>query len=1340
MALAAGFASMPALAQVQGGTAIHGTISVQQQGSVQTVTTTNGAGTNHSAANWLSFNVPGGTTTHFAQPNAASTSINRVIGSDPSAIFGTLSSNGRLVLVNPNGITVGAGAVVDTAGFIASTVGMSELDAIAGRLRFDGAGAGPLRVDGHVLARQGDVVLIGSKVETGAQALIESPNGATILAAGQKVEVTGRGLEGIFFEVQAPTDQVVNLGTLRGDAVGVFAGTLKHSGLVQAQAVSTEGGKVVLRALDQAVVAGRIEARGANGAGGQVDVLGDKVGLVAGAVVDTSNTHGGGQIRVGGDYQGKNADVKNASVTYVDRDARLLANATENGDGGKVIVWADDTTRMFGRIEANGGADGGNGGFVETSGKRFLDIEGSQVQARAPKGENGTWLLDPSDIRIVAEVPVSSPAPVELSGGPDFTAAPDNSFSYLTVATLNAALNDNANVVVMTDGGTGSGAGDIVFTGGADLNIAVTGSSSTLELKAHNKIRFENGTTTRFQALGAPGSHLDVKMYSGAGVFTENGATVELSASDNANGVLATVMGGKTWENQGNLVLNLNAQLKLKDGAMAATFTNKPTGSVSGAMGPSGGVFDGAFANHGQVNLTQGRFQVDSLVVSGGSDFKFDGQRFSSGTTTVGAYYAHASSFDVRTTDGDIAIDGDIYVNGLARLRAEGGALGVAGGITAGSAQLHGANGVDFAYINTAGDSSRANGGVVVITSGGSVTGDWIDTTASTSLGSGSGGAVSITAAGNVEVYDIWARGGTAYSGVAGSGGNVSISAGGSVSASNISTYGGSGSGSGTAGGSGGSVSIQAGGGVTLFSTEGGGSISTSGGSADYAEGGTGGAGGNAGNVTIVAGGPVSMDGSIDAAGGSGGGGDLGGGSGGQGGNVSIQSTGPVVIQGSYYGAIDTSGGGGGWAGSAGNGGTGGHAGSVSISADGASSLGAAIYAEGGYGGSGGTGGLGGNGGAAGNVNLTLASGASMTMPGVHAAGGIGGDGDAGKGANGAGGTFTSTGGTIRVAASYDTPSTSASSGEDTTSMDIDANWINSSNVVLDPGAWVRVNGNLTNSGTLDLGSASLLSLGSYDDASDVFTPGGGMTLVNTSSGVLQGFGHVQGNVDNAGTIRPGGAGVIGRLTILGNLVQQATGRLEFDVAANSPYIPGQTYDQLRVQGNLALGGQVFVNAVPAVSPTAAPVITPPSPPPTPTPTYSLAAAIDETSTTSTTPTPTPIVQGSSEPTATYELIHADSVSGSAFSLISGPADTLALSRLRVGDSLQELPGVTASDLMAQIAKMLPGVSVATIQQVLVESFNNSISSDDKPEDEDGEGNSNRDDVVVTDNSCKPAS
>ncbi|MBK7006599.1 MAG: filamentous hemagglutinin N-terminal domain-containing protein [Burkholderiales bacterium] len=357
-------AALPVRANPQGGVAIHGqaTFDATQPNQLR-VTTQNGAGTNHSAINWQSFSIPAGHSTQIVQPNAASTSINRVVTNTPSVLFGTLQSNGQVVLVNQAGIAVGAGAVVDTAGFTASAVGMTAADAIGGRLRFAGDGFtgangvnGALSVQGNIIARGGDVVLIAPSVEVAQSAVVQAQGGSVVLAAGQSVEVTGRGLEGITLQVQAPSDQALNLGSLKGDAVGIFAGTLKHSGQIQATTASLQGGRVVLKAAGDAYVQGdgRIDASSATGKGGRIEVLGNRVAVMDNAVLDASGATGGGTVLVGGDYQGKNAEIPNAQVSYFGANATVKADATDKGEGGKVIVWADDTTRAYGRISARG--------------------------------------------------------------------------------------------------------------------------------------------------------------------------------------------------------------------------------------------------------------------------------------------------------------------------------------------------------------------------------------------------------------------------------------------------------------------------------------------------------------------------------------------------------------------------------------------------------------------------------------------------------------------------------------------------------------------------------------------------------------------------------------------------------------------------------------------------------------------------------------------------------------------------------------------------------------------------------------------------------------------------
>jgi filamentous hemagglutinin family protein len=83
--------------------------------------------------NWQSFNIAFGEAVRFFQPDSSSTALNRVLGADPSSILGSLSSNGRVFLVNPNGILFGKGASVNVGGLVASTLNIANADWMNGR-------------------------------------------------------------------------------------------------------------------------------------------------------------------------------------------------------------------------------------------------------------------------------------------------------------------------------------------------------------------------------------------------------------------------------------------------------------------------------------------------------------------------------------------------------------------------------------------------------------------------------------------------------------------------------------------------------------------------------------------------------------------------------------------------------------------------------------------------------------------------------------------------------------------------------------------------------------------------------------------------------------------------------------------------------------------------------------------------------------------------------------------------------------------------------------------------------------------------------------------------------
>lgn len=755
LAVAGAFAGA-AQAQPTGAQAIHGKATLLQQGNTLVVTTQNGAGTGHSAINWQSFSIPGGTTTRFDQPNAASTSINRVLGNNPSQIFGTLSSNGKLVLVNPAGIAVGAGAVVDTAAFTASTLRMSDADALAGRLVFgDGTGGGLLSVAGQVIARHGDVVLIAPDVRVGEQALVQAPNGATLLAAGQKVALTGRGLEGIQLELRAPEDQAINLGTLQGDAVGIFASQLKHSGAIQATGVSVEGGKVVLKAAESVEIAGTVTAtRGT--LGGQVHATANKVMLRSGAVIDVSGRDGGGEALIGGGWQGQDSRIANAQETTVEAGAALKADAIERGNGGTIVAWSDGATRAYGSFSARGGSESGDGGRVETSG-HYLDMQG-QVDTRAPNGRMGELLLDPTNMWIANDLASAQAAGMTgsdtTSTGPNFATSNVVPDSLVTVSALQGYL-AGSNVTVKTANASGTGLGNITVVDPiswtptsptelglwADKSIAInaaisTGNGSvvlradggsitqTAPITASKLVAYAQGGSVTLTNAGNNVSFLAGYAGTSGGFSFKNTGNLSIEALSSANG-LGTFNGIRSL---GPVSIDTGGSLTINDtnygiDAFSNAVTLTAGGAISegfGAKLTAGSLTATAF---GSISLTGSNSvtsfsaeQKDSISSSESINLNNSSP---TGTLTLGTI-TNASAFgsiDIAENTGNIVINGDITSQWGLGLRAEAAGssimrtAGTVSGVTMSLAAGSGGIGSATAPILTSGSTDFYIGG-----------------------------------------------------------------------------------------------------------------------------------------------------------------------------------------------------------------------------------------------------------------------------------------------------------------------------------------------------------------------------------------------------------------------------------------------------------------------------------------------------------------------------------------------------------------------------------------------------------------------------------------------------
>jgi|GEM_PF-2281578 len=484
-----------------GGTVAQGSATIGQSGNTTTITQT----TNKAVINWQSFSIGSNELTQFLQPSSSSVTLNRVTGNQVSQILGKLKANGQIFLVNPNGIVFGNGAQIDVAALTATTHGITDQNFMAGNYRFDTPGKANAQIinQGTITATDGGLVaLVAPSVRNSG--LIQARLGKVALASGNGFTLDLYGDSLILFQASdkiasqvtdasgKPVSALVqNDGKVYADggsvlmtanaAKGVVDQAVNMTGLVSARAVDQQGGEIVLKGEDSGIVqvSGVLDASGkqAGQKGGTINVLGDVVALQSTAKVDVSGDTGGGTALIGGDYLG-GGSVRNADIAYMAKGAVIDASAITTGNGGKSILWANNTTRSYGAIYARGGRLSGNGGFVETSGKVYLAQEGS-VDASAPKGQAGTWLMDPGTIYIqdgVTESSTQSNNCVDCYGSYLYRASTSDP-AYVNTATINAALNAGNNVWIYTNDSSSDihVEGNITFTKGqgatSDMNL-----------------------------------------------------------------------------------------------------------------------------------------------------------------------------------------------------------------------------------------------------------------------------------------------------------------------------------------------------------------------------------------------------------------------------------------------------------------------------------------------------------------------------------------------------------------------------------------------------------------------------------------------------------------------------------------------------------------------------------------------------------------------------------------------------------------------------------------------------------------------------------------------------
>ncbi|MFY9260450.1 MAG: GLUG motif-containing protein [Gallionella sp.] len=295
------------------------------------------------AINWQNFNIAANEAVRFIQPNAMSVALNRVVGQDPSQILGSLSANGQVFVINPNGVLFGSGAQVNVGGLVATTLNLSDANLMAGKYTFtsprpvgEGLGVRVINQGNLTAAQHGYIALLAPDVRN--DGVITATLGTALLAAGNAVTLN------------------LNNGSLLNYSIdqGALQALADNKQLIQA-----DGGQVFMSAkaadaLSTAVVnnTGIIQARTIQNVGGVIKLMGDmQVGTVnVGGTLDAS---------------------------------ALPSPAGGRGAGGEGALTA-------------------NGGFIETSAAHVKVASDAHITTAAANGLAGTWLIDPVDFTVAA--------------------------------------------------------------------------------------------------------------------------------------------------------------------------------------------------------------------------------------------------------------------------------------------------------------------------------------------------------------------------------------------------------------------------------------------------------------------------------------------------------------------------------------------------------------------------------------------------------------------------------------------------------------------------------------------------------------------------------------------------------------------------------------------------------------------------------------------------------------------------------------------------------------------------------------------------------------------------
>jgi filamentous hemagglutinin family protein len=468
--------------------------------------------TQRAIVNWQSFSTNIDETVRFIQPNVDAAILNRVVGNLPSQLNGVLEGNGRVYLINQNGIMLGKDGVINVhGGFVATTQGISDSNFMqSGALLFTGESVGNIQILGKISAPGGDIVVIAPKTEIGTSAVLQAGDKVQLIAASE-VQLTNGKLT--VTPKTADAGQITMAGAVHATQVQLAT----HHNNLGALAINTSG---------------TIRATGTQAnPDGSVTIFASGVG---------SN------IKISGTINAENYD--------------------SNKQGGSIIIGRDaETSALSQSTDVSGATLNTNKGFIETSAHE-LKVDGVKVSA-------ANWLLDPDNIDITGDATTAtagyskikaSDVQTALNNGTNVTIATTAANRVSQPAYVGSAATGLGDILISApiDKSTGSATASLSLKADRDITInsGITNSgggqlllnfSAGRHINASADIDTKGGITLMAGTAGAGGnitlnnllkstSYLNVQAANGA--WTSGKGQITFGANGKVSGVVGFVL------------------------------------------------------------------------------------------------------------------------------------------------------------------------------------------------------------------------------------------------------------------------------------------------------------------------------------------------------------------------------------------------------------------------------------------------------------------------------------------------------------------------------------------------------------------------------------------------------------------------------------------------------------------------------------------------------------------------------------------------------------------------------------------------------------------------------